>query len=152
MEALEESCRELKQVLDHVEHYCQIILTSLTEFEEYMTTYAAGRLRRKLDILGSWVNALAELRYKEHENQGYVCVFLSEANGFNVYWVKEKAIVADKAYYAQNGSKVLSVEEATGIILNMMNNLASGNWVEVLDWVKKYAKSPGLDFNKYSEA
>ncbi len=152
METLDESCRELKQVLDHVEHGCQIILTSLNEFEEYLASYAAGRLRHKLDILGSWINALAELRYKEHENQGYVCVFLSEANGFAVHWVKEEEIVADKAYYAQNGSKVLSVEEATGIILNMMNNLASGNWAEVLDWVKKYVKSPGLDFNKYSEA
>ena len=152
METLNESCRELKQVLGHVEQRCQIILTGLTEFEEYMTTYAAERLRRKLDILGSWVNALAELRYKEHENQGYVCVFLKETTGFSVYWVKEEEIVADKAYYGQNGSRVLSVEEATGIILNMMNNLASGNWVEVLDWVKKYAKSPGLDFNKYSDA
>ncbi len=150
METIEESCRESKQVLGHVEHCCQLILTSLTEFEEYTTTYAAGRLRHKLDILGSWVNALAELRYKEHENHGYVCVFLSEANGFSVYWVKEKAIVADKAYFAQNSSKVLSVEEATDIILNMMNNLASGNWVEVLDWLKKYARSLGLDFSKYS--
>ncbi len=150
METIEESCRELRQVLGHVEHGCQIILTSLTEFEEYLATHAAGRLRRKLDILGGWINALAELRYKEHENQGYVCVFLSEANGFNVYWVKEEAIVADKAYYAQNGSKVLSVEEATGIIIDMMNNLASGNWAKVLDWVKKYAKSPGLDFSKIS--
>ncbi|MBA7505955.1 hypothetical protein ES706_04635 [subsurface metagenome] len=151
METLNESCRELKQVLGHVEHWCQIILTGLTEFEEYMTTYAAERLRRKLDILGSWVNALAELRYKEHENQGYVCVFLSEANGFSVYWVKEKAIVADKAYYAQNGSKVLSVEEASSLIDGIMGQLGSGNWVEVVDWVKKYAKSPGLDFNKYPE-
>jgi len=150
METLNESCCELKQVLECVEHGCQLILTNLNELEEYLSTYATGRLRRKLDILGSWINALAELRYKEHENRGYVCVFLSEANGFNVYWVKEKAIVADKAYYAQNGSTVLSVEEATGIILNMMNNLASGNWAEVLDWVKKYAKFPGLDFSKYS--
>jgi len=151
METIEESCRELKQVLGHVEHGCQIILTNLNEFEEYLATYAAGRLRCKLDILGSWINALAELRYKEHENQGYVCVFLSEANGFNIYWVKEEEIVADKAYYAQTGSKVLSIEEATGIIIDMMNNLASGNWAEVVDWVKKYAKSPGLDFSKYSE-
>ena len=150
METIEETCRVLKQVLRHLGHCCQLILTNLNESEEYLATYAAGCLRRKLDILGSWVNALAELRYKEHENRGYVCVFLSEANGFNVYWVKEKAIVADKAYYAQTGSKVLSVEEATGIILNMLNNLASGNWTEVLDWVKKYAKSPGLDFSKYS--
>ncbi|MBA7701458.1 hypothetical protein ES703_110196 [subsurface metagenome] len=151
METIEESCRELKQVLGHVEHGCQIILTNLNEFEQYLATYAAGCLRRKLDILGSWINALAELRYKEHENQGYVCVFLSEANGFNVHWVKEEEIVADKAYYERTGSKVLSVEEATGIIIDMMNNLTSGNWAEVLDWVKKYAKSPGLDFSKYSE-
>ncbi len=77
-------------------------------------------------------------------------MFLSEANGFSVHWVKEEEIVADKAYYKQSGSAVLSVEEATGIIIDMMNNLASGNWAEVVDWVKKYAKSPGLDFSKYS--
>lgn len=148
METLDRSCRELKQVLGHVEHCCQIILTNLNEFEGYLATYAPGCLRRKLDILGSWINALAELRYKEHENRGYVCVFLSEVNGFNVYWVKKEEIVADKAYYEQNGSKVLSVEEATGIIIDMMNNLASGNWAEVVDWVKKYGKSPGLDFSK----
>jgi len=150
METIEENCRELKQVLGHVEHCCQIILTSLNEFEEYLATYAAGRLRRKLDILGSWINALAELRYKEHENRGYVCVFISEVNGFGVHWVKEEEIVADKDYYKQSGSKVLTVEEATGIILNMMNELASGNWATVVEWVKKYAKSPGLDFSKIS--
>ena len=151
METIEESCRELKQVLGHVEHCCRLILTNLSEFEQYLATYATGSLRRKLDILGSWINALAELRYKEHENQGYVCVFLKETTGFSVYWVKEEEIVADKAYYAQNGSKVLSVEEATSIIIDMMNNLASGNWAEVLDWAKKYARSPGLEFSKYSE-
>ena len=95
MVTLDESCRELKQVLSHAEHCCQIILTTLSEFEGYLVSYAAGRLRLKLDILGSWINALAELRYKEHGNQGYVCVFLSEANGLNVHWVKEKEIVAD---------------------------------------------------------
>ena len=151
METIEESCRELKQVLGHVEHCCQIIHTNLNGFEEYLATYAAGRLRRKLDILGSWINVLAELRYKEHENRGYVCVFLSEANGCNVYWVKENEIVADKAYYEQSGLLVYSVEEATGIIINMMNELTSGNWAIVVEWAKKFAKSPGLDFRKYSE-
>ena len=78
-------------------------------------------------------------------------MFLREANGFSVYWVKEEEIIPDKAYCEQTGLKVLSVEEATGIIKYMMNELASGNWAEVLDWVKKYAKSPELDFSKYSE-
>jgi len=77
-------------------------------------------------------------------------VFISEVNGFGVHWVKEEEIVADKDYYKQSGSKVLTVEEATGIILNMMNELASGNWATVVEWVKKYAKSPGLDFSKIS--
>ena len=77
-------------------------------------------------------------------------MFLSEANGFGVHWVKEEKIVADKDYYKQSGSTVLTIEEATGIIINMMNELVSGNWAEVLAWVKKYAKSPGLDFSKYS--
>ncbi len=148
METLDESFRELKQVLGHVEHGCQIILTNLNDSEEYLATYAAGRLRRKLDILGSWINALAELRYKEHENRGYVCVFLSKANGFKVFWVEREEIVADKDYYKRSGLTVLSVEEAIGIIIDMMNELSSGNWETVRDWVKKYAKSPGLGFGK----
>ncbi len=150
MEALEESCRELKQVLSHVEHGCQVILSNLNEVEEYLATYAAERLKRKLGILGNWIIVCEKYLYEIHRGGGYVCVFLRETNGFNVYWVKGKEIVADKASYEQIGSTVLSVEEATGIILNMMNNLASGNWAEVLDWVKKYAKSPGLDFSKIS--
>ena len=78
-------------------------------------------------------------------------MFLSEANGFNVYWEKEKEIVADKDYYEQSGLLVYSVEEASGIINGMMGQLGSGNWAEVVDWVKKYGKSPELDFRKYSE-
>ena len=59
-------------------------------------------------------------------------------------------MVADKAYYEAGGSMVCSVEEASSIINGMMGQLASGNWAEVLDWMKKYAKSPGLDFSKIS--
>jgi hypothetical protein len=116
-----------------------------------MESYAFQRLFRRLYLLSGWILAYAKSLYIQHQGQGYVCVFLREANGFNVYWVKEKEIVADKAYYAQNGSKVLSVEEASSLIDGIMGQLGSGNWAEVVDWVKKYAKSPGLVLSKYSE-
>ena len=148
MKTIEESCRESKEVLGNVEHECQVILSNLNKVEEYLATYAAGRLKRKLSILGNWIIVCEKHLYEIHGGEGYVCVFLKEANGFNVYWVKKEEIVADKAYYEQNGSTVLSVEEATGIIIDTMNNLALGNWAEVLDWVKKYTKSTGLDFSK----
>ena len=150
METLQDSCHELEQVLAQVNDRCQAISTKLNEFEEYVASYAVGRLVRKLTILGAWIIAQAESLYKQHKTQGYVCVFLSEARGINILWVEREEIVADKAYFEAYGSKVLSVEEATEIIIDLLNELASGNWAKVVDWVKNYGMSPGLDFNKLS--
>jgi len=150
MGILAETCHELKQTLTDIENQCHIILDNVQQFDKRVSSYARERLTRKLSILGSWIIIWEKHLYETHGGEGYVCVFLNEANGFNVHWVKEEEIVADKAWYQRCGSKVLTVEEATGIILNMMNNLASGSWAEVLNWVKKYARSPGLDFSKYS--
>jgi len=150
MEKLEEGCCELKQVLDQVEHDCQAILTKLNEFEEYVASYAIGRLVRKLTILGAWMIAQAESLYEQHKGQGYVCVFLSEARGINILWVEREEVVADKAYFEAYGSKVLSVSEAADIIIDLLNELSSGNWAKVVDWVKNYGRSPGLDFDKFS--
>lgn len=150
MEPLKETCGELEKVLSHIENDCQAILASLNEFDCYVGSYAVAGLTRKLQILSCWIIALAESLYKEHKGQGYVCVFLSEARGINILWVEREEIVADKAYFEAYGSKVLSVEEATEIIIDLLNELASGNWAKVVDWVNKYGNSPGLDFNKFS--
>ena len=151
MQHLIDSCQEFRQSLVRLDGICQRIQENVEQFDNIMETYAFQRLFRRLYLLSGWILAYAKSLYIQHQGQGNVCVFLKETNGFNVYWVKEEEIVADKAYYEQTGSKVLSVEEATGIIIDMMHELASSNWAEVLDWVKKYAKSPGLDFSKYSE-
>lgn len=150
MGILAETCQELKQTLADIENQCQIILDNVQQFDKRVSSYARERLVRKLSILGNWIIVCEKHLYEIHGGEGYVCVFQSEANGFGVHWVKEEEIVADKAYYKQTGSTVLIVEEATRIILNMMNELASGNWATVVDWVYKYGKSPGLDFSKIS--
>ena len=148
--ALSDTCHELKQTLTDIENQCQIILDNVQQFDKHVNSYARERLTRKLSILGNWIIVCEKHLYEIYGGEGYVCVFLSEANGLNVHWVKEEEIVADKAWYQRCGSTVLSVEEATGILLNMMNELASGNWATVVEWVKKYGKSPGLDFSKIS--
>jgi len=151
MGILADTCRELKQTLGDMESQCQSILDDVEQFDKHVNSYARERLTRKLSILGNWIIVCEKHLYEIHGGEGYVCVFLSEANGFGVNWVKEEEIVADKAWYQRCGSTVLCVKEATHIIIHMLNELASGNWAEVLDWVKKYAKSPGLVFSKYSE-
>lgn len=150
MKTLGESCHALEKVLSCIGDDCQLILTSLDRFESCVCSYAIGRLIRKLRILGAWMIAQAESLYEQHKSQGYVCVFLSEARGINVLWVEKGEIVADKAYFEAYGSKVLSLEEATEIIIDLLNELASGNWATVVDWVNRYGKSPGLDFDKFS--
>jgi hypothetical protein len=69
----------------------------------------------------------------------------------NVLWAeREEIVVANKADFEASGLKVLSVKEAADIIVDTLNELASGNWARVADWLKKYGKSPGLDFNSFS--
>jgi len=149
MGTLVDISHELKKTLVDVESRYQNMLGNMSQFDKLVTSYAYERLARKLHILRSWILVQAKALYMQHQDLGYVCVFLREANGFRVLWVESEEIVADKAEYKQrSGVTVLSVEEANGIITDMMDKLTSGNWAEVLDWVKKYAKSPGLDFSK----
>ena len=150
MQHLIDRCHEFRQSLARLGGICQRIQDNVEQFDNIMESYAFQRLFRRLYLLSGWILAYAKSLYIQHQGQGYVCVFLKETNGFSVYWVKEEKIVADKAYYAQNGSKVLSVEEASSLIDGIMGQLGSGNWAEVVDWVKKYAKSPGLVLSKYS--
>ena len=150
MSALSSACQELRQVLAKVEGRCQVILESISEFNDHAGSYLLVRLSRKLTILGRWIIGLTKRFYEEHKGSGYVCVFLTERDGITVHWIENKEIVADKAWFASQGSTVLSVEEAIDTICQLINDLGSNNWVKVVDWLKIYGKSPGLDFSKFS--
>ena len=105
MQHLIDSCHEFRQSLVRLGSICQRIQENVERFDNIMESYAFQRLFRRLYLLSGWILAYAKSLYIQHQGQGYVCVFLKEATGFSVYWVKEEAIVADKAYYAQNGSE-----------------------------------------------
>ena len=81
MEKISESFNELENILDQAEGKCGIIITALKVFDDYVASYAAYRLGRKLQILGGWIIAWVERLYKEHNDKGYVCVFLSQKEG-----------------------------------------------------------------------
>lgn len=149
MGVLENTCHELEQDLAKVKDRCQAMLTNLEQFDNMVSSYALAGLSHRLRILGYWIIAVAKSLYKEHEGRGYVCVFLTGAKGITIHWVETEEIVADKEWFEAGGSEVLSVEEATDIIIDMLNELAPGNWAKVVDWVKKYGRSRGLDFNRF---
>jgi len=142
-------CYEMVQALTGIESECLNMLRSLAQFESYADSYVVKRLSDKLMILAHWILSVAQSLYEEHEGQGYVCIFLSEAKGITIHWVEEEEIVADKAWFEAGGFKVLSVDQAMDIISDMLQELASGNWAKVADWLKKYGKSSGLDFGRF---
>jgi hypothetical protein len=150
MRMLRDSCHQLEQDLAKVKDCCQAILSKLDTFDNYVTSYAIQRLSRRLLILGYWIIGTAESLYKEHQGLGYVGVLLTYARGITIHWVETNGILADKAWFEACGSKVLSVEEVTGIIVDMLDELSAGNWAKVVDWVKKYGRSPGLAFDEFS--
>ena len=150
MGELRESCHKLENVLDQVEAKCGVFITDLKDFNNYVASYALYRLCRKLQIIASWITVCVERLYEEHNGEGHVCVFLTQKAGVTVHWVETREIVADKAYYQAYGSIVLSPEEAIVIIAQLIDGLVLNNWAEAIDWLNKYGKSPGLDFDKFS--
>ena len=149
MSVLSGTCQELRQVLAKVEGQCQVALESISEFNDHAGSYLLVKLSRKLAILGYRTIGLAKRLYEEHKGSGYVCVFLTERDGITVHWIENKEIVADKAWFASHGSIVLSVEEAISTIGQLINDLGLNNRVKVVEWLKIYGKSPGLDFSKF---
>ena len=150
MQHLADSCHEFRQSLVRLYGICQRIQDNMEQFDKVIESYAFEKLTRRLYILSSWILAWAKSLYIEHQGQGYVTVFLREGRGITILWVETEDLVSDKAYYEAGGSMVFSVDEATSIINGMMSQLGPGNWAEVVDWVYKYGRSPGLDFSKIS--
>ena len=148
MATLEDSCCELRQDLAWLETHYQALAIKLDEFDEYVGSYAASRLSQKLLILACWISARAKSLYEEHQDQGYVAVLLNMSEGTNVYWVSDERVVADKAFYRAGGSIVLSVDELSELAFSLIRELVSGSWAKVVDWLNKYGKSQGLDFDK----
>lgn len=151
IKGLWDSCHELGEILSRVLDGCEIILADLEGFNSYAGSYATSRLIRRLAILSSWVSWVAESLYREHGGQGYVCVFLSEREGVHALWVEREKLVADRESYRADGSTVLSVEEVVDIIDQLARELDSGNWAKVVDWLNRYGKSQGLDFERFPE-
>lgn len=149
MSALSSTCQELQQILAKVEGQCQVALESISEFDDYAASYLLVRLSRKLAILGGWTIGLTKRVYEEHKCGGHVCVFLTEHSGITVHWIENEEIVADKAWVESQGLTVLSVEEAINTIGQLINDLGSNDWVKVVEWLKTYGKSPGLDFSNF---
>jgi hypothetical protein len=149
MSAPNDVYQEMTQSLMELEEACLRILKDLGEFENYAGSYADNRILRQLVILGHWIIDLTKSLYEEHQGKGYVCVFLSKQNGLKAYWVEDRETVADKSWYASCGSTVLSPEEVIDIVCRFIEDLRSNNWVTVVEWLKIYGKSPGLNFSKF---
>jgi hypothetical protein len=138
-----------EQVLSQLEKRCLVMMSSLDRFDKYVSSYAVMRLIEKLSLLGAWVSMRAEALNREHRGEGYVCVFVSEAVGMNAYWVERKELVADKARWRSSGWEVLSVDEAKAVLEGIVKELDAGNWTTVVNWLARYGKSPGLDFDRF---
>lgn len=149
MANMQGACRGLEEVLSEVENRSQLMVVSLNEFDRYVGSYALTRLVHRLAILSAWVSNVAESRHKEHRGQGYVCIFLSEAYGMNVYWIEDAKLIADKTWYRAWGHEVLTVDEAKELITGLVKQLGAGDWAEVVRWLERYGKSPGLDFDGF---
>ena len=148
MSLLKDTCYELEQTLTLAEVECQVIIGCLNEFENYAGLYVIGRLLTRLTILAQWVTTETVRLYKEHQGKGYVCVFLTQRYGVAAYWVEDEKLVADKAYFASFGSTVTSPEVVMEVIRQLIECLHSNDWSTVVDWLNRYGKSPGLDFDK----
>lgn len=145
MPLLQDACNELELRLNQVETECQIILTSLSEFERNAELYVFSKLINKLLILQQWVVSETKRLYVEHKGKGYVCVFLNEREGLKPFWVEDEKLVSDKERWASYyGSTVTSPEVAVESIRQLGERLQSNDWPTVVIWLRKYGKSPGL--------
>jgi hypothetical protein len=141
---LQDACNELWQRLNQAEAECQIILAGLIEFEGHADLYVISRLMKKLLILDQWILSETKRLYVEHQGNGYVCFFLTERDGLTAYWVEDEKIGADKARWVSYGAFVISPEAALDFIRQLGEHLKFNDWPTVVDWLRKYGKSPGL--------
>lgn len=97
-------------------------------------------------ILGFWINGQVARLYEEHGLTGHVVVAISERDGVTCCWMQSPLV--DRGGLAAQGTTVLEIDEFVAGITRLARDLHEGKWVEAADWLKKYGRSPGLDFEK----
>ena len=142
-------CGELKQVLVQLECECQSMSTRVRGFEGFAASYITGELRRKLKIVADFVTARAESLYKQaelvykHEGRGHVFVLLRKGYGISLSWAPRDTVASARNQIEAAGYTVSSVEEVTGTITELMDELDSGNWVKAIEWLREYGRLLG---------
>ena len=142
-------CGELQQVLVQLEAECQAMSTRVRGFEGFAASYLAGELRRKLKIVADFITARAESLYKQaelaykNEGRGHVFVLLVKGYGISLAWARRDTVASDRNQFEAAGYTVSSVDEVTGTITELMDELDSGSCVKVIEWLREYGRLPG---------
>lgn len=147
---LGEAYGKLMVVLASFDDRCQVTRDNIIKIENHVVSHGQFAINLKLQILRGWILMTKTELYGNHQNQGYVCAFLSEHHGISVEWVKDKSLVEDKAFYESNGQKVVSIEEIIDIIVQFEKEVDIGTWAKAVAWLNLYGKSSGWDFRKLS--
>lgn len=151
MTKLEDSCRRLHQKLLLVNYQCQEMSTIICAFDSLADSFARDRIFHKLKALGYWIITQANLLYEQHKYKGYVYVLLIENAASNIYCAVNEQAVAYSSQFDLKGTTRVSVTEILDTITKLAEDLACGEWVQAVDWLKKYGAFYGLDYENISD-
>ena len=148
---LEDNCRRFHQKLLWVSYQCQEMTTIICAFDSLADSFARDRLFHKLKALGYWIITQANLLYEQYKYKGYVYVLLIENDVSNIYCAVNKQAVTYSSQCDLKGTTRVSVIEILHTVTKLAEDLERGEWVQAVDWLKKYGAFYGLDYENISD-
>lgn len=127
----------LEQGLEEVSRQCKAVLTEFDEFESNMALQPVEIVGRRLYVIACWIASSVLARREEHHGKGYACVVILEKGELITWWVENKSIVANTSWWKAQGITILSIEESLDMISELVSELGSGNWSDVVSWINK---------------
>lgn len=127
----------LEQGLEEVSKQCKAVFTEFYEFKSNMALWPVEIVGRRLCVIACWIASSVLARREEHHGKGYACVVILEKGELITWWVENKRIVANKNWWKSQGITILSIEETLDMISELVSELGSGNWSDVVSWIKR---------------
>jgi len=143
MEKLNDTCREFEGMLAELSNKCEGLIERMHKFEEWADSLPRIMLCATLAVVGAQVDGALKSLDLARPGEGHLYyILLSIEEGISVARIDKEELVLDKAKWGSFGYEVLDPLEFANMIKAMGENLDSGNWARVVQWVNTYGRYP----------
>lgn len=135
MSAFSDTCLKIEVEIEQLAAECRSFCADVDDFEQLYQECLRDQVGQRLLMTLKWVGAEAIRLSQKHGGEGYVFVALSNSGETYVTWFSNQESVSNREVYKAYGITVMSLQEFSAVLQDMLHALAGDDWHTPAAWL-----------------